>query len=437
MAMPTETPNEEDFMQGKMLSTRSRATLAIFTVTVFVTTAGAATEKVLHSFNGTGGGSPWAGVISDVSGNLYGTTYGGGAHSAGTVFELTPTAGGNWKETVLHSFNPNGRDGYHPYAGLVLDTSGNLYGTTTYGGAYSSGVVFELALKAGGGWTEKVLHSFNGTDGYHPYAGLIFDGAGNLYGTTTYGGAGGAGVVFELTPKAGGGWTEKVLHGFNGTDGAQPYAGLIFDVAGNLYGTTQRGGPPGCYADYGCGMVFELAREANRGWTEKVLHTFRGKDGAYPYAGLIFNSSNLYGTTAQGGPAGCDSNLGCGTVFELTPKAHGGWTEKVLHNFIQKGRDGVYPYAGLIFDGAGNLYGTALNGGAYNDGTVFELTPKAGGGWTEKVLHSFIHNGTDGYNPNAGLIFDDAGNLYGTALNGGAYNDGTVFELTPSKTVRW
>src|SRR5664280_3872238 len=310
----------------------------------------------------------------------------------------------------------------------------SLYGTTLEGGTYYSGTVFELTPAAGGGWTEKVLHNFNenGTDGALPRAPLIFDAAGNLYGTTEYGGTyydSDLGTVFELTPAAGGGWTEKVLHNFGiGRDGTDPLAGLIFDAAGNLYGTTEYGGT---YYDSDLGTVFELTPAAGGGWTEKVLHNFViGRDGTDPLAGLIFDAAgNLYGTTEYAG------NYGAGTVFELTPTAGGGWTEKVLHNF--NGTDGEFPYSSLIFDGAGNLYGTTSAGGTYSSclsgyycGTVFELTPAAGGGWTETVLHSF-GNGTDGYSPSAGLIFDAAGNLYGTTPHGGTYEGGTVFEVTP------
>jgi uncharacterized repeat protein (TIGR03803 family) len=412
-------------MRSKRLSIGLRVTLAIFIITLFATSTYAATEKVLFSYNGKDGDSPWAGLIFDKAGNLYGTTIFGGANGYGTVFELTPKAGGGWTEKILHSFNDSGKDGYYPYAGLIFDDSGNLYGTTQDGGARTLGTVFELTPKAGGGWTEKVLYSFGSHrgDGYAPYASrLIFDTSGNLYGTTQDGGAYVYGTVFELTPKAGGGWTEKVLHSFgSSTDGTSPWAGLIFDKAGNLYGTTRGGGA------YVYGTVFELTPKAGGGWTEKLLHSFGSStdDGAFPEVGLIFDKAgNLYGTT-YGGGAYTD-----GTVFELTPKAGGGWTEKVLHNFGSY-RDGAAPTAGLIFDKAGNLYGTTSLGGARNEGTVFELTPKAGGGWTEKVLHSFNPNGRDGFGPFDDLILDASGNLYGTTYYGGVYGYGMVFEIKP------
>ena len=191
----------------------------------------------------------------------------------------------------------------------------------------------------------------------------------------------GCGTVFEMTPKEGGGWTEKVLHNFgNGTDGAYPEAGLIFDAAGNLYGTTAYGGP------HGYGTVFEMTPNGSGGWTEKVLHYFgNGSDGLSPYSGLIFDAvGNLYGMTMGGGSS--DN----GTVFELTPSEGGNWTEKVLHNFGgYNGPNGCFPSSGLIFDAAGNLYGTTTQGGDHGVGIVFEMTPKVGGGWTEKTLHNF------------------------------------------------
>jgi uncharacterized repeat protein (TIGR03803 family) len=233
-----------------------------------------------------------------------------------TVFELTPTAGGGWTEKVLHSFTLNTGDGVGPQAGLVIDAAGNLYGTTVGGGAFDRGSVFELTPGAGGTWTETVLYSFGGGV---PQGSLILDAAGNLYGTTYVGGVyGNGGTVFELRPKAGGGWTKKVLHSFNpnnGKDGHNPVAGLIFDTAGNLYGTTYGGGAH-CT---GCGTVFELTRTAGGGWKEKILHSFshNSNDGFDPVAGLILDAAgNLYGTTAYGGANSytCDYSS-CGTVF--------------------------------------------------------------------------------------------------------------------------
>ena len=419
-------------MRGKRLFIELKAALTIFAATFFVTGTWAAAqvqEKVLHNFNfnGTDGLSPWAGLIFDAAGNLYGTTHQGGTYGAGTVFELMPGAGGTWTEQVLHSFS-DGADGGDPEAGLILDTAGNLYGTTATGGTYRDGTVFELTPAADGSWTEQVLYTFcsqaNCTDGANPVAGLIFDAAGNLYGTTTGGGTSVYyGTAFELTPAGGGTWTEKVLHNFNsdGTDGSNPSEGLVFDAAGNLYGTTFYGGT------YAYGTAFELTPAAGGTWTEKVLHNFNrdGTDGSGPHGVLTMDAAgNLYGTTANGG-----NNFG-GTAFELTPAAGGTWTEKVLHNFNIDGTDGVLPRGGLIFDAAGNLYGTTYAGGSYGYGMAFELTPAAGGTWTEQVLYRF-QGGTDGANPYAGLVRDAAGNLFGTTNQGGTSNYGTVFEITP------
>jgi uncharacterized repeat protein (TIGR03803 family) len=420
-------------MRDKRRSFGQAANLAILTLLVTSTWA-AADEKVLHSFTDQEGYTTYAGLLLGASGSLYGLTYEGGSYSCGggtgcgTVFELVPAEGGKWTEKVLHDFNT--MDGFYPQAGLIFDAGGNLYGTTYYGGAHGDGAVFELMPTTTGHWTEKLLYSFrnNGRDGYYPDAGLVFDASGNLYGTTNLGGTYSVGAVFRLAPNADGSWSEKVLHSFNnsfnfnGTDGFYPAAGLIFDSSGHLYGTTLYGGL------YGDGTVFALTPIDDGSWSEKVLHNFNtnGSDGYYPYAGMILDSSgSLLGTTYAGGAY--DS----GTVFELTPKQDGSWSEEVLYSFDDKGRDGYNPYASLVSDTAGNLYGTTLNGGAYDSGTVFELSPTASGKWGEKVLHSFNHNGRDGVNPYAGLIVDAAGNLYGTTAEGGADNDGTVFELSP------
>jgi uncharacterized repeat protein (TIGR03803 family) len=401
-------------MRPERFSMTLTAVLAILAVTTFVAGQAAAQESVLYSFLGGGdGGYPRAGLIFDQAGNLYGTSLGGGiiANCCGTVFELTPNVGGVWTEKVLHNFT-NGDDGGYPYAGLIFDAAGNLYGTTSEGGANKLGTVFELTPKTGGVWTEKVLHSFaGGKDGTDPAAGLIFDAAGNLYGTTAEGGEYRYGTAFELTPAAGGRWTEKILHNFGkDKDGNQPVAGLISDAAGNLYGTNIEGGA------YGLGTVFELTPNVGGGWTEKVVHSFNGKDGGDPAGCLIFDAAgNLYGTTNS-------------TAFELTPKAGGGWAEKILHTFNPYHRDGSFPAAGLIFDAAGNLYGTTSQGGDHTDkGTVFELTPAEGGRWTEKLLYNY-----------AGLTLDGAGNLYGTTNWGGdryctreQHGCGVIFEITP------
>ena len=422
-------------MRGRGLSVGLRAS-AIFAVTLWVTSSWAATNwnaNVLHDFgSGADGQSPASGLISDAAGNLYGTTTYGGDYQGGTVFELTPTANGGWTETVLHSFG-NGTDGYYLNAGVILDAAGNLYGTTVYGGPKGLGTVFELTPTAGGGWTETVLHSFGSTfeGAAFPYSGLVLDAAGNLYGTTFTGGAhycavlhAGCGTVFELTPTAGGVWKETVLHSFgSGTDGYYLQgAGVILDAAGNLYGTTVFGGGNDCQdaQDYGCGIVFELSPNGVGGWTETVLHDFEnnGTDGSGPGTALTMDAAgNLYGTTSAGGT----SNYG--TVFELTPAGNGSWLETVLHSFGSP-PDGVDPSSPLIFDAAGNLYGTTLVGGipGVEWGTAFELSPDGRGTWTETLLYSFCaeNDCTDGSLPVGSLVLDAAGSLYGTTLSGGA-----------------
>jgi uncharacterized repeat protein (TIGR03803 family) len=353
------------------------------------------TFKVLYKFKGgSDGGHPFAALIRDAAGNLYGTTRYGGAHGFGTVFKLS-NAG---KETVLYSFARHG-DGAYPMADLVRDANGNLYGTTNEGGASGNGILFELD-KTG---KETVLHSFCSetgcTDGANPQAGLVRDASGNLYGTTSNSGPG-YGTVFMLDTSG----NETVLYDFGGnSDGANPVADLVRDAAGNLYGTTYYGNS---------GTVFEVDKDGNH----TVLYGFSGgADGGNPAAGLVRDASgNLYGTTRYGG------QYDSGTVFELASADR----ETVLHSFGSQG-DGAYSVGGLVRDAAGNLYGTTGWGGAYGYGTVFKLS-KAG---KETVLHSFA--GSDGKFPYAALVRDAKGNLYGTTYAGGASGRGTVFKLTP------
>ena len=220
----------------------------------------------------------------------------------------------------------------------------------------------------------KTLHRFKGgTDGEFMYAGLVFDQKGNLYGATAGGGAGGNGTVFMLQPKADGSWTESVLYSFTGgTDGGNPETDLIFDQAGNLYGTTKWGGK--CAFSDGCGVVFELKRQTDGSWVESVLHRFSRRDGFVPTAGLIFDAAgSLYGTTVAGGDLSLHGGSGCGVGFKLAPNSNGKWTETELHRFLD--RPGDSPFAGLIFDGSGNLYGTTWGNGTSTFGSVFEVTP--------------------------------------------------------------
>jgi uncharacterized repeat protein (TIGR03803 family) len=420
----------------------SLLTLAFVSLITLGGQAFGASESVLRSFgNGADGSAPSAGLIADRSGNLYGTTYQGGANGAGTVFELTLSGG--WSESLLWNFGSSGADGQNSSAGLIMDGSGNLYGTTGAGGVYGGGTVFALTPPAtpAGAWNEFILWDFgNVLDGVKPFAGLIMDTTGKLYGTTGAGGVYGGGTVFALTPPAinGGTWSESILWNFNDSDpfGAGPYqpeGALIMDKSGNLYGTTDQGSPfcvPSGIDEAVCGgTVFELSPTKGGDWVENTLWNFGdGLDGLEPYAGLIMDTSgNLYGTTYSGGTSNS------GTVFELTPPTTpaGNWNELVLWNFGNQSDDGVEPYAGLIIDASGNLYGTTSGGGASSSGTVFELTPPvtSGENWAESILWSF-GNGSDGVQPKAGLIMDASSNLYGTTIVGGTYNGGTAFEVS-------
>ena len=356
--------------------------------------------KVLYSFtNGADGGQPYASLIQDSSGNLYGTTAVGGAYGFGTVFKVNKKG----KETVLYSFS-GGADGANPWAGLVWGSGDSLYGTTEAGGTSGYGTVFKLS-KTG---KKTVVYNFTGTagDGAYPFALLVWDAAGKLCGTTYKGGAYGNGSVFELATTG----TLTVLYSFKGgAHGENPYAGVVLDPAGNIYGTTF-----GAFG-VGYGTVFKL----NTAQKEKVLHSFTGgPDGGYPYYGGLVSDSdgNLYGTTSYGG-----AHQYFGTVFKVNKAG----TQKVLYSF-SGGADGGQPDASLIRDAAGNLYGTTIGGGAYAHGTIF----KFGRAGKETVLYSFT-GGTDAASPNANLLRDAAGNLYGTSVAGGASGGGTVFKLTP------
>jgi uncharacterized repeat protein (TIGR03803 family) len=340
-------------------------------------------------------------------------------------------------------------DGAVAYTDLVFDAKGNAYGVTFNGGPYSSsGVAYEVSPPAGGSgtWTSQTLYLFGGAtnDPINPTSSLIFDSHGNLYGVAQSGGANGRGAVYELSPPAGGGvpWTLKLLYSFpeSGNQGFDPVGTLTFDASGNLYGTTNNS-----EVGDGGGAVFKLSPRAGGGvpWTLTVLWSFgvntAYNDGYGAYAGVVFRNGNLYGTTTNGGLDDFECGTGCGTVYELTPPAGGGsglWTETLLWSFPSNATDGEAPYSKVVFDSAGNIYGTTNNGGVSGDGTVFELSPPAGGigSWTENILYSFCPNGasgcTDAVFPEAEVTFDSAGNIYTTAA-GGLTGRGTVVELSP------
>jgi len=407
-------------LRPKQPSSTSRTLLTV--VALILTLVGGAwggpKYRVLHAFGqDQDGAGTWGSLLLDKSGNLYGATGGGGVYSYGAVFELTPKSNGYWSEAVLHNFDRNGQDGYGSTANLVFGNDGVLYGTTTWGGTYDYGTVFELT-PGSGGWGENIIFSFDVSDGARPYGGVVVGKGGILYGT--------ADVVFELATVSDG-WTESVIEDFSNHDhdGNGPFAGLILDSSGNLYGTTEYGGA------HNMGVVYELSPKADGAWKEQILHDFCPKgppncqDGHTPGVGALTmdTSGNLYGTTAGGGYC-------CGTVFRLTPQGDGRWKETVLYNF-KGGASGFEPGAGVARDKAGNLYGTTVYGGSSqcDCGVVFRLSPRKNGRWEYTVLHTFI--GSNGAQPDANLILDTKGNLYGTAATGGANGGGVAFEITP------
>lgn len=398
-------------------------------VMVAVTVLGAATrsiaqqESVLYSFgNGTDASDPQGDLAMDAAGNFYSTSWSGGEYGLGTVYELSPGADGTWTEQVLYSFG-NGTDSANPRSGVTFDAAGvNLYGAAVNGGAYGQGTVFELSPAAGGGWTEKILFSFDGTDGTAGWDRPIFDGAGNLYGTSGVGGVYGEGVLYKLAPHADGTWAETVLHNFGkGTDGTQPQGALIHDAESNLYGTTTYGGTS--WLDNGWnGIVFELSPKSGGGWTYTVLHNFTGgSDGANPFAGVTMDASgNLYGVTYFGQ-----------TVFKMTLGAGGTWTLETLYTFDENSTQGSSPWPTVTLAG-GKIYGSAQWGDPNNGGTAFEIGPTSDGNWGYKVLHSFGLTSSDGANPSfSKVVVDKSGTEYGITWAGGAYGGGAFYQITP------
>lgn len=361
----------------------------------------AGTYTILYPFSGgSDGGKPTSRLILDAAGSLYGTTEGGGL-GFGTVFELSPNGAGGWNETVLYSF-AGGVDGSSPqHAGVIFDGAGNLYGTTRYGGSKNHGTVFKLT-RAGNVWTKTVLHSFGGskTEGCYPESGLIIDNLGNLYGTTHACG-GTRGTVFEMSPSGGGNWTERIIYGV-----ATSFAGLIMDAAGNIFGTSRDN------------KLFELSPNGSGGWNASVIHVFTGTpfDGGDPEGNLVFdNAGNLYGTTVHGGANGR------GTVYKMS---HGpsGWNEQLLYSFQCCSTTLHSPIGGVVLDASGNIYGTATLGAYY--GGIFELVAQ-GGAYTFQNVHTFDFSG---WYSLASMIRDNAGNLYGTVLLSGR-GQGDVFAL--------
>jgi uncharacterized repeat protein (TIGR03803 family) len=383
----------------------------------------ASTTKVLYAFAGGSDGEYLdTDLVIDSAGNLYGSTVSGGTHSSGTVFQLSPSGSG-WTHTVLYSFT-GGADGGEPYKGVTLDTHGNIYGTAVTGGGGSCeggcGVLFKLT-HSNGTWTQTVIHQFaGGSDGSGPGSGLTFDAHGNIYGMTPTGGTYGLGTVYQLQPQTNGTWNLNVIHTFTGgNDGSSGSAGrLILDRAGNLYGVTTVGGANGK------GIVFEITH-ANGAWTLTTLYAFKDQpDGALPYGGLIFDKGgNLYGTTYYAGVHDF------GTVYKLT-HANGTWKETDLYSF-KGGSNGSAAISTLVSDSAGNLYGTTSDGGSgCACGVIFKLAPNANGTWTESTPYRFPGSPGAGFSYN-GMVAGNDGSFYGATTHGGAANDGTIYKFTP------
>jgi uncharacterized repeat protein (TIGR03803 family) len=341
-------------------------------------------EQDIFSFNGYSGISPSSGLTADSAGRLYGATFVGGKTNSfcqrgcGVVYVLAPTSGGGWGYHRLYAFQIGAQaEDLFPGGKLVIDAVGNVYGVT---GIFETapGEIYRLSPNSNGTWTETILHVWGPNDGI-PGGGLVMDSSGNLYGTYLSGGANGLGAVYELTRNADGSWSYAVIHDFGPSpDGHSSKGELVLDGAGNLYGTTQIGGT------FNYGTVFELSPNTSGGWTERILYNFTGgADESQPNGPVLLDAKgNIYGTTGNG-------DNGPGTVFELLKKSNGTWTEKTLHTFAKDGIDGNFPATGLTFDRSGNLYGTTQSGGTNNQGTVYKMTRLAGGAWTESVIYNF------------------------------------------------
>ena len=412
-----------------MSRTRSFLCLSLLAIAL-LPAAQAQTFTVIHDFSGGADGeTPDTGLI-DAAGNLYGTTESGGDPRAcnrqgcGIVYKLSQKNSA-WVLSSLYAFG-GGDDGAAPRTGLTFGPDGALYGTTVNGGGQNFGTVYKLqppssiCHSVACPWTETILHRFvaGANDGAYPSSGVIFDVAGNLYGTTDGGGGSqfcalqGCGVVYELSPA--GGWNETLLHVFTGgTDGQSPEAGLVLNSSGDFFGT--------CVGGNRGGFVYELTPSGS-GWTKSFIYTFTGGSDGYQPIGLIIDSNgNLYGATTFGGPQGG------GTVYQLSP-FNGGWNYSRLYALLS-GNPHLYgPIARLTMDAAGNLYGTTFQGGAHQAGSVFKLTP-AVGSWTYTSLHDFT-GGSDGGNPGSRVLLDAQGNVYGTAHFGGFYSHGVAFKIT-------
>lgn len=413
------------------------------------------TETILYNFaSGTDITEPYYGLAFDSSGNLYGSSFSGGADAKGGVFQLSPNGTG-WSESVLHSFAGGHSDGTLPNAEPVVDTAGNVYATTFDGGNTAAclggcGVVIKLTQTSPGVWTESLVYVFAGhsqtSDGAHPLA-IALNQSGYPLGVTFTGGTSNAGTFYQIVPGSKGGFIEQQLYDFANSDISAPTGGLAMDSAGNLYGTSLGGGA------HNLGAVFELSPAGNGVWTETTIYSFAtdGANGGSPYPNpnlAIDSQGNLYGTCRDGGVQRLKcGTVGCGFVFKLAKSQNGTWQEQTIWKF-HAGNDGNTPWDGVVLDGAGNVYGTTIYGGGRGNGncnagtnilfcgTVYELTPQPDGSYAETILHRFA-SVPDGAEPIARLVLDTAGNLYGTTNRGGdascgfGYGCGTVFKITP------
>lgn len=390
---------------------------SVFVIAFSLATATASTTDVIFSFEEDNGEYADTDLDTDSAGNLYGSTVLGGSHGSGTVFQLSPSPTG-WIQSVLYNFT-GGADGGEPYKGVTIDRRGNLYGTAVTGGSGGCeggcGVLYKLTKSANGTWQQRVIHAFTGgDDGSGPGARVTVDASGNVYGMTPTGGTNGLGTIYKLATN--GAFT--VIHTFTGgADGSNGSAGRMLWLNGRLYGAATTGGT------YGSGVVFQLTPTPAGEWEFRTLYSFRGQpDGSFPYGALLRAASGkFYGTTYYGGQGGI------GTVYELTPRATGEWSERVIYSF-QNGSDGNSPISNLVSDANGNLYGTTSEGGL-GSGIIFKLTPN-GGQWTESIVHSFSGPPDGGFSYN-GMVVDAFGNFYGATVHGGADNDGCVYKFTP------
>jgi uncharacterized repeat protein (TIGR03803 family) len=403
----------------------SRVLSVLAVMAALMGTVSAGPPQVIHSFGEEGGEYPDTDLVMDGAGNIYGTTVTGGDIGSGTVFQLTPSGDG-WTHTVLHSFT-SGADGGQPYKGVTLDPQGNIYGTTVVGGTGGAcpedgcGVIYKLT-NSGGTWTHSVLYNFTGgDDGYGPGAGLTRDPRGNLYGMTPTGGAYGLGVIYQLRPQPGGDWKLSVIHAFTGgNDGGAGSAGRLLLRGGRFYGVATVGG------EHGKGIAFELSRSSTGSWRLKTIYAFKGQpDAGFPYGAVAFDTAgNLYGTTYY------DGEYNYGAVYQLSPTPSGEWKERVLYSFTG-GSDGAGSISNVVFDAAGNFYGTTSEGGGgCGCGTIFKLAPGDDGQWTASTAHRF-QGPPDGAFPYNGMVGDSQGNFYGATVHGGDDNDGTVYKFTP------